>query len=101
MCTPISSSSSSMTYFQSPGVPIEPGGDVIATFTTDVGSRIINLHAEFLQPFLQMEIGDGDLPPGGGNDNNRTCHIHNVPELLQGRLVEQVIMIDADAFLYI
>ena len=67
-----------------PWVPVESGGDVVAAFTADIGSLVINLHAKLLQPLLQMEIGNGDLPPGRRYDNERTSCIHDASELLQG-----------------
>lgn len=79
-------------------VPVEPGGNVVATLTADIGCLVVNLHAILLQPLLQMEIGNGDLSPGGGHDDERTSGIHDSPELLQGGLIKQIIMIDADAF---
>jgi len=79
-------------------VPLEPGGDVVAAFPADIGCLVVDLHAKLLQPLLQMEIGNWDLPPGGGHNDDRASGIHDAPELLQGGLVEQVIMIHADAF---
>lgn len=79
-----------------PWVPVEPGSNIVAALSANIGCLVVDLHAKLFQPLLQMEIGNGDLPPGGGHDDDSASSIHDALELLQGRLIKQIIMIDAD-----
>ena len=93
---PTSSSLSSITILPFPRMPVELGSDVVPALYSDIGCLAVDLHAKLLKPLFRMEIGNGNLPPSGGFDYDRTSSIHDALELLQCGLVKQIIMINTE-----